>query len=403
MTLERVDRPRSLEPKRGAAWPGPRIALAHDWLNQIGGAEDVLETLFRCFPDSPLYTSIYAPELMPAHYLNWDIRPLWINRLPMIQRRHQIYLPLYPLAWGGLSIRDHDVILSNKSGFCHGLRFSPDSLHICYCLTPTRYVWQLESYLEGEELGRASRALIRPLNRLLRRWDYAAAQRVSHFIAISSAVKDRIRRFYQRESTVIHPPVDTERFAIKRVDDMGHYYLVVSRLIPYKRIDLAIAAAAELGLPLKIAGAGRDRERLQQMAGDSVEFLGFVPEEDLPDLVARCRALIFPGLEDFGIAPLQAQAAGRPVIAYGAGGALDTVLPGISGEFFGEPTVESLKAVWRKFDASAYNPERIRRHALQFDRRLFAARISAYVEQAWEAHQAGRAFTFQDPAPAIGG
>lgn len=377
-----------------------KIALAHDWLNQIGGAEDVLEALKRLYPDSPIYTSIFAQSLMPAHFQDWDIRPLWINQLPGIHQRHQAYLPLYPLAWQNLEIQNFDVILSNKSGFCHGLRFSPESLHICYCLAPTRYVWQLDNYLAGENLSASATLLLRPLVALLRPWDYAAAQRVSHFIAISAAVKQRIRRFYGRHSAVIFPPVETARFHSLASAELEDYYLVVSRLIPYKRIDLAIQAASELGLKLKIAGAGRDRERLRALAGDNVEFLGFVPDSELPRLMAKCRALIFPGLEDFGITPVQVQAAGRPVIAYGGGGALDTVIPGVTGEHFPEMTVDSLKAVWRNFDERAYNPQEIRAHARQFDVSAFLERISAFVEQAWAAHSSGQSFQYRDPVKA---
>lgn len=374
-----------------------KIALVHDWLNQIGGAEDVLEALKGLYPASPIYTSIYARAQMPAHFQDWDIRPLWIDRLPAIHKRHQAYLPLYPIAWNNLELQNYDVILSNKSGFCHGLRPPPESLHICYCLTPTRYVWQLDNYLAGEEISAAAAWLLRPLVAHLRRWDYAAAQRVSHFIAISTAVKERISRFYERASVVIFPPVDTARFHSSSSEDIEDYYLVVSRLAPYKRIDLAIQAAAELGLRLKIAGAGRDRGRLRALAGDNVEFLGYVPDGELPRLMARCKALIFPGLEDFGIAPVQAQAAGRPVIAFGDGGALDTVIPGVTGEHFPELTVDSLKEVWRNFDERAYNPQEIRLQARKFDVSVFVARISAYVEQAWAAHSSGRSFQYQDP------
>ena len=186
------------------------------------------------------------------------------------------------------------MILSNKSGFCHGLRFSPESLHICYCLSPTRYVWQLETYLEGENISAATTTILRPLIARLKRWDFAAAQRISHFIAISTAVQKRIRRFYSRESTIVFPPVETERFASAATREIGDYFLIVSRLIPYKRVDLAVQAATELGLRLKIAGAGRDLHRLRALAGDNVEFLGYVPEAELPELMARCRALIFP-------------------------------------------------------------------------------------------------------------
>ena len=380
-----------------------KIALVHDWLNQIGGAEDVLEALKRLYPISPVYTSIFAKTLMPAHYQDWDIRTLWINRLPGIHRRHQAYLPLYPLAWNNLEIDNFDVILSNKSGFCHGLRFPPESLHICYCLSPTRYVWQLDNYLAGEDLGVTATLLLRPLVALLKRWDYAAAQRVTHFIAISRAVRERITRFYKRKSTIIFPPVDTARFDSIASEDVEDYYLVVSRLIPYKRIDLAIQAATELGLKLKIAGAGRDMKRLRALAGDNIEFLGFVPDAELPRLMARCKALIFPGLEDFGITPVQAQAAGRPVIAFAGGGALDTVIPGLTGEHFLEMTIDSLKEVWRNFDERAYNPQEIRNHARQFDASVFVERINAFVEQAWRAHTSNQKFQYRDPVVAVEG
>ena len=377
------------------------LALVHDWLNQIGGAEDVLETLAQQYPSSPIYTSIYAPEVMPDHYRDWQIRTLWTNKLPAIQQRHQIYLPLYPLAWNNLRLNEFDVVLSNKSGFCHGLQLDARALHICYCLAPTRYVWQLDDYLAGEELAPLARWLIKPLVALLRRWDYAAAQRVSHFVAISSAIKERIRRFYQREAEVIFPPVDTARFQPVALDAVEDYYLIVSRLAPYKRIDLAVKAATELGFPLKIAGAGRDLERLRGLAGDNVEFLGYVADDALPQLMAKCKALLFPGLEDFGIAPVQAQAAGRPVIAFRGGGALDTVVPGVTGEFFKAPTVDALNAVWQRFDAGAYDPAVIRSHALRFDKAVFQERIGAYVEQAWQAHQAKLRFQFQDPVAAV--
>ncbi len=377
-----------------------KLALVHDWLNQVGGAEDVLDALARHYSASPIYTSIHAPQTMPEHYSKWDIRTLWTARLPAIERRHQMYLPLYPLAWNNLRLSDYDVILSNKSGFCHGFQFDARALHICYCLAPTRYVWQLDDYLAGEQLAPLAAKLIKPLAALLRRWDYAAAQRVSHFVAISSAIKARIRRFYNREAEVIFPPVDTARFQPVAPDEVGDYFLIVSRLVPYKRIDLAVRAATELGRPLKIAGAGRDLDRLRAFAGANVEFLGYVADDELPQLMAKCKALLFPGLEDFGITPVQAQAAGRPVIAYKGGGALDTVEPAQTGEFFAEATVDALKSTLLRFDAGAYDPEAIRRHALRFDTAVFSERISAYVDQAWQAHQARHKFQFRDPVGA---
>jgi glycosyltransferase involved in cell wall biosynthesis len=245
-----------------------KLALVHDWLNQIGGAEDVLDTLVKLYPNNPLYTSIYAPELMPEHYRKWDIRTLWIDRMPGIHNHHQPYLPLYPLAWGGLDLSDYDVVLSNKSGFCIGLQHGENTLHICYCLAPTRYVWQIDSYIAREGIGRPIQLALRPLIAAMRRWDYNAAQRVNHFIAISTEIQERIKTYYGRDSVVIFPPVDTTRFQPSAaVED---YFLIVSRLIPYKRIDLAVQAATRLGLPLKIGGKGRDLERLKAMAGPTV-------------------------------------------------------------------------------------------------------------------------------------
>lgn len=356
-----------------------KIALVHDWLNQMGGAEDVLLELAAMFPNSPTYTSIFAPDLLPSAFSKLDIKTLWMDKLPGIHRHHQPYLPLYPLAWGGLTLRGYDVVLSNKSGFCHGLHVPDGTTHVCYCLAPTRYVWQFEHYTAREGLGGLVQTALRPLVSLLKRWDYAAAQRVHHFIAISTEIQQRIKAYYDRDSVVIFPPVDTARFAAARTETPGDYYLVVSRLIPYKRIDLVVRACTELGLPLKVGGRGRDLDKLRAIAGPTVEFLGYVPDDDLPALMAGCRAFLFPGLEDFGITPVQAQAAGRPVIAFGGGGALDTVKPGETGELFTDQTVESLAAVLKSFDPARYSPDACQDHARRFDVGLFRAQLSDFL------------------------
>jgi glycosyltransferase involved in cell wall biosynthesis len=353
-----------------------KLALVHDWLNQIGGAEDVLAHLVGCYPHAPIYTSMYATDLMPDAYRAWDIRSSWMDRLPGIHAHHQRYLPLYPLAWGSTDLSDYDVVLSNKSGFCHGTKTGKDTLHICYCLTPTRYIWDLGGYLDRENLGRSIRLAARIVAAFYRRWDYAAAQRVQHFIAISAEIQQRI----------IFPPVEVERFTPAAHHD--DYFLVLSRLIPYKRIDLAVQACTDLGLPLLVGGKGRDDERLKALAGPTVEFLGFVPDEDVPDLFARCRAFIFPGHEDFGITPVQAQAAGRPVIAFKGGGALDTVIPGETGMYFEAQTVESLKDALQAFDERAYDPATLRAHAMQFDSAVFKRALTEYVDQAWTQFKA---------------
>lgn len=355
-----------------------RIALIHDWLNQIGGAEDVLETLVEMFPTAPLYTSMYWREKMPMLYRSWDIHTTWMDRLPGIYCHHQLYLILYPLVFARLDLRDYELVLSNKSGFCHGAR-ADGAVHICYCLTPTRYVWDFEEYAAHEILPPALKVVLRPIIVQLRRWDYRAAQRVDHFVAISREVQTRIRRYYGRDSVIIHPPVDTTRFQPAPSHD--DYYLIVSRLVPYRRIDLAVRAFNQLGFPLVIVGDGRDRARLESEARANITFLGHVPDEDLPGLFAGCRAYILPGVEDFGIAPVQAQAAGRPVIAYRAGGALDTVAEGKTGAFFHEPTPEALSTAVRSFDPNAIDPQGCVQNAARFDAKMFKQKLRQFVEE----------------------
>jgi glycosyltransferase involved in cell wall biosynthesis len=363
------------------------VTLVHDWLNQRGGAEAVLENLVQLYPRAPIYTSIYWRDEMPPAYLGWDIRPLWLNRAPRIYERHQQYFALYPAAWASLNLSRFDVVLSNKSGFCHGVRTrrqQKTALHICYCLAPTRYVWSFDEYARSEGMSTATRLVLKPLIALLRRWDFQAAQKVDHFIAISTEIQDRIQRYYQRDSVIIYPPVDICRFAPQ--PEQGDYYLIVSRLIPYKRLDLAIEAFNRLGLPLVIAGNGRDAARLEKLAKPNVQFLGRVPDADLPDLMARCKAFIFPGREDFGITPVEAEACGRPIIALGAGGALDTVIDGETGVWFEEQTVESLIAAIQRFNTLKFETAVIRAHAEKFSTETFRQNLTAFVEEKYTDH-----------------
>lgn len=354
------------------------VAIVHDWLNQMGGAERVLEALKEVFPEAPVFTSVYWPEAMPSAYGTWEIVTSFLDRMPGIHRHHQPYLPLYPLAFEAFDFSGFDVVISNKSGFCHGIITPPETLHLCYCLSPTRYLWDYRRYAARERLGRVTTLLLAPILNYLRTWDRLAADRVDHFVAISREVQQRIAKFYRRDSIIVYPPVDTDRIR----PGAGHddYFLIVSRLVPYKRIDLAVRALSRLGLPLKIVGEGRDRKRLESLAGPTVEFLGAVDDEEVAGLFQRCAALIFPGVEDFGIAPLEAQAAGRPVIAYAAGGALDTVVEGVTGTFFHQPTPQSLEETVAGFDPDGYDPEQVRAHALRFSRTRFQEEIRRYVD-----------------------
>jgi len=363
-----------------------KLAIVHDWLNQIGGAESVLEALKSMYPDAPLYTSIYWRDKMPALYQSWDIRPSFMNRWPLVKRKHQWFLPFYPLAFESLDLSDYDLVISNKSGFCHGVITPPETLHICYCLTPTRYVWDYWTYIRREGLGTAAQKVLPALLAWLRVWDRQAADRVDTFVAISETVRRRIAKYYRRDAVVIHPPVHTDQFQPSPEQD--DFYLIVSRLVPYKRIDLAIEAFNRLERPLVVIGEGRDRSALQDMAGPNITFLGHVPFETVRDYLARCRALIFPGLEDFGIAPVEAQASGRPVIAFAGGGALETVIDGQTGVLFSEQTLDSLIQAVRACEGIPFDPDAARRNAERFSTETFERRFRAFVEEELERHKA---------------
>ena len=364
-----------------------KFAVVHDWLNQLGGAEDVLENLMTLYPGSPLYTSIYWRGGMPDHWKKWDIRTSFIDHLPLAYRKQQLYFPLYPAAFERFDFGSYDLVFSNKSGFCHGIITGPETYHICYCLTPTRYVWRYHQYAEQENLGRITRLVLAPFLTQMRLWDRLAADRVDHFVAISEEIRQRIKKIYRRDSDIIYPPVETERFEpASKIED---YYLFVGRLVPYRRLDMLIRAFNEMGRTLYIAGSGRDRERLEALAGPNIKFLGYVPSEALPDLMARCRAFMFPGEEDFGIAPLQAMAAGRPVIAYNGGGACETVIEG-TGVLFDKQTVRSIMNAVESFNTSNVSVSFIRQHAERFDTAVFRQKIAHLIEVKYEQHRASR-------------
>lgn len=379
-----------------------RVAIVHDLLNQMGGADRMLPIFHDMFPSAPIYTSIWDPKVTDARFRTMDIRTSFMQRLPFIMRHHQPYLPLYPFAFERLDLREYDVVISSSWAFAKGIVTRPEALHICYCYTPMRWAWRYEDYIARERVGFAGRLLLPPFITWLRAWDYTTAARVDYFVSISHAVSARIAKYYRRESTMIMPPVDTSRFQIASARD--DYFLVVSRLIPYKRIDLAVEAFTRLGLPLRIIGSGRYEKKLRRLAGKNITFMGQLSDAEVRDHMARCRALIFPGEEDFGLTPVEAQASGRPVIAYGAGGALSTVIDGETGIFFYEQTVESLMAAVESFRDEQFDPQRIRRHAEEFDTQRFMDRFGRFVEAKIATHpvlarKAGLTYHRADAAP----
>src|SRR5215211_1363115 len=354
-----------------------RVAIIHDYLNQYGGAERVLEALHALYPTAPVYTSIYDPAAMPTAYRTWDIRTSWMQRLPGWRRHFQKYFLLYPSAFESFDLGDYDLIISSSSAYAKGVIPASHAYHICYCHTPMRFAWRTSDYIRREGLGRFQRSMLPVVLSYVRLWDVATTPRVDQFIANSHEVAARIKRYYGRMALVIAPPVDLSPY---RPWVPGNFYLAGGRLIPYKRLDLVIQAFTALKLPLKVFGDGRDRDRLHALAGPNVEFLGQIGEEQRHDLFTSCRAFIFPGEEDFGITPLEAMSAGRPVIAYAAGGALETVIEGVTGRFFLQQSAAAVAAAVALARVDRYDPAVIRSHAEGFSRDVFLARVRAVIE-----------------------
>ena len=359
-----------------------RVAIVHYWLVGMRGGEKVLEELCRLYPQADIFTHVYVPERTSALIKRHAIKTTFIAKLPFATKLYQKYLPLMPAALEELDLSGYDLVISSESGPAKGVITHPNAVHVCYCHSPMRYLWdQYHTYRRNA--GPATRLLMSVMMPFLRVWDVASASRVDRFVANSSFIARRIAKAYGRDATVIFPPVDVDAFTITE-DPRADFYLCAGQLVPYKRVDLAIAACTRLGRRLVVVGTGSEMARLRAMAGPTVEFKGWASFEDLQDLTRNCRALLFPGEEDFGIVPLEAMAAGRPVIAYGSGGALDTVVDGETGVFFHEQTAIALQAAIERCESieAVFDPQRIRRHALAFGGDVFRDRFRAFAETA---------------------
>ncbi len=359
-----------------------RVALVHYWLVNMRGGERVLESLCRLFPQADIYTHVLVPEALSPTLLRHCIRTTFINRLPGSARHYQKYLPLMPLALEQLDLRGYDLIISSESGPAKGIVARADTPHLCYCHTPMRYLWDFyQDYLESA--GRLTRTAMRLVFHRLRQWDVISAGRPHRIVANSHAVARRIARWWGREASVVHPPVNVSRFAATSNADSPQPdapYLYVGQLVRYKRADIAVQACSQSGRPLLVVGDGEERQRLERMAGPGVRFLGRVEHGELPDLYRRCRALLFPGEEDFGIVPVEAQAAGKPVIAYGRGGALETVRHGETGLFFDCQSALALNAALDRFEhMPPPDATRIAAHAATFCEERFLNRMQEEI------------------------
>jgi glycosyltransferase involved in cell wall biosynthesis len=356
-----------------------RTALVHDYLNQAGGAERVVECLHEVFPQAPIFTSIYDKKRMPDIFRSMDVRTSFMQHLPLVMKHFKKYLPLFPFAFESFNLSGYDLVLSSSSAWGKGIRKGKGATHICYCHSPMRFVWMYEDYMEKEGYGPLVRKVLPPVLRWLRKWDIKTSKGVDHFIANSRTTQKRIKLFYGRDSEVIHPPVDTSFFKPYN-NKIKDYFLVVSRLNPYKHIDLAVETFNELGLPLYVIGAGPDEKRLKALAMPNIKFLGRLPDSEIVKHYSQCRAFILPGEEDFGLTPVEAQACGRPVIAYRAGGAQESVIEGRTGVFFDKQEKGSLADAIRKFNSLSFDPAVIRENALRFDKNVFERKIKEFVD-----------------------
>jgi glycosyltransferase involved in cell wall biosynthesis len=356
-----------------------KVALVHDWLTGLRGGERVLEQLCLLYPDADVFTLVHVPGSCGPIIERHRIVTSFLDRLPKSSYRH--YLPLFPLAVERFDLRAYDLVISTSHAVAKGCRPAPSATHVAYVHTPMRYVWdQFDAYFGPGRASPLTRVAAYAVAPFLRRWDVRSTRRVHGLVANSRFVADRIRRYWRREvDAVVYPPVDTGRFhpAAEGPDD---YALIVSALVPYKRVDLAVSAFSRLKRPLWIAGDGPERRRLEAAAGPSVRFLGSVAPDHLPPLYARARFFVLPGEEDFGIAPVEAQAAGRPVLALGRGGALETVIEGETGVFFRKPTVESLLEGIAAIDTLQPDPLRLHEHATRFDAARFGPQMRAVVD-----------------------
>jgi glycosyltransferase involved in cell wall biosynthesis len=359
-----------------ARWRPRSVTIAHDYLNQRGGAERVVVQLAAIWAETSIVTSLYRPSSSHDEFRQLDVQKSFLDRLPL-DRGFRLLAPFYPLAFRSLGTLSEDLVISSSTGWAHGVRTTPDSLHLVYCHAPARWLYATKEYLPR----RRSRVASAPLLAALRRWDQGAARRADRYIATNENVRRRVRDVYGIEADVVHPPVDIERFTPR---PRGERLLVVSRLLPYKRIDLAIAAATKLGLGLDVVGDGPLLGQLRAIAGPSVRFHGRVDDRAVTELLEGCRGVCVPAAEDFGIVPIEAMAAGKPVVAFAAGGALESLEAGVTAVFFDQPTVESLIAAIRKLDEIETEPAMLARSAQRFSVEAFQRNMLAAVQRAHE-------------------
>ena len=357
-----------------------KVALVHDWLVGRGGGERVLYDIHTLFPDAPIYTLVYDQDKAPEWCKKCDIRTTYIQKWPGAKSHHKLLLSFMPKAWEALDLTEYDLVISCCASCCKGVITRPDALHVCYSFSPTRYVWDLYyDYLENTNA--IKRFFMKRMIHKVRLWDFQAAQRVDHFAADSNFVGSRIKKYYRRDFTTIYPGTRINEYPITEMPD--DYYLVVARFVRYKRVDLAIEACNQLKKKLVVIGSGgEEEERLKKLAGDTVEFLGRVSDEEMERYYSRAKAFLFPGIEDYGITPVEAMSAGVPVLAFGKGGALETVQEGKTGLYFHDQTVSGLVHCIEEFERNgvAYSRQQIHDYSLNFSDEIFKGNFTNFLK-----------------------
>ena len=349
-------------------WSRRNVVLSHDWLTGMRGGERVLELLCDGFPSAPIFSLIHNRGAMSAAINRHPVRTSWLQHAPGVMKWYRYYLPFFTAAVESLKPPAAELLISTSHCIAKGLRARPGTKHLCYCFTPMRYAWLFfDEYFGGSGLKKAA---IKPILGSLRTWDRRTADRVDTFVTLSRHVQARIKKFYDREADVVYPPVNVDFYTPGQADH-GGFDLIVSALVPYKRVDLAVRAYNRLGYPLKIVGTGTEYNALKNSAGPNIEFLGWQSDEANRDFYRNCRSLVFPGEEDFGIVPVEAQACGRPVVAYGRGGLLETVIENETGVFFNEQTEDSLLAAIETCASRKWDPGVIRKNAERFAPQVF--------------------------------
>ena len=359
-----------------------RVAFIHDWLNGMRGGERCLEALCELYPEADLYSLFHEPNKLSPTVESMRIHTSFVQKLPFVFKKYRHYLPLFPVAIEQFDLREYDLIVSLSHCVANGVITRPQSCHIGYTFTPMRYAWDLyQDYFGGERARGLSRYIIPYFMNYLRIWDTAASKRVDHFVAISEYIEKRINKHYRRPADVIYPPVNTDFYTPASEDLPGEFFLIVSAFAPYKKLDLAIEAFNRLGHPLKIIGQGQDIKRLQSLAQPNIEFLGALSDEEVRDHYRRCKALIFPGEEDFGIVPVEVQACGRPVIAFAKGGILETTVKDDTAVWFHEQSADAIVTAVNDFESRSFSQKTIRENALRFAKSRFQQEMQRYIEE----------------------